>query len=184
MNMASERKTPIRRRPPVYRTNGAAAYDIRYTQYQHGTAAPERPPMHRPRKRTAPRKRVKAKLTVAPMAVVGMLVAGLMLLLVLCGYVQLYEASTQVSDLNSQISELQTQNDRLQSTYNEQIDLKAVETKAAELGMHAPSSKQTVYLELSGRDKAEILTTEKQNVFQTMIEAVRSTVQRMVEYFR
>lgn len=182
--MATERKQSTTQRRAAYRTNGAAAYDVRYQPYQYGTEAPVRQPAGKPRKKAAPRKRPKAKLAVAPLAVVGMLVAGLMLLLVVCGYIELYEATNQVSDLQDQIDTLQERNDRLQSSYDEKIDLTAVEQAAAELGMHAPNSKQTVYLNLSGRDKAEIMTAEETGLFGTILEALRSTGQRMIEYFR
>ena len=69
-----------------------------------------------------------------------MLLAGLMLLLVICGYVQLYEATNEVGQLQDEIATLQEKNDRLQSTYDEKVDLNTVESEAAKLGMHKPNS--------------------------------------------
>lgn len=180
--MATQQSKGNTQRKQSYRTNGAAAYDVAYTQYQHGTAAPERKPSRKPAPKAQPRKQEKAQLTVAPMAVLGMLLAAVMLLLVVCGYVELYEVTNEVGALEDQVLVLQEQNQRLQSSYDEKIDLTAVETAAAELGMHAPNSKQTVYLSLSGRDKAEIIQTEETGFFAYVFDAIRSTGQRLVEY--
>ena len=136
------------------------------------------------KRRPKPQKRVRAKLTVAPLAVAGMLLAGLMLLLVICGYVQLYEATNEVGQLQDEIATLQEKNDRLQSTYDEKVDLNTVESEAAKLGMHKPNSKQSIELNLSGQDKAEIMTTEKENILQTAWKAITGTAKKMIEYFR
>lgn len=177
---ASEKKQNI----AAYRTNGAAAYDVNYTQYEYGNTAPTRQPSKKPAQKAKPHKRTKAKLTIAPLAVVGMLLSCLMLLLVVCGYIQLYEATAEVGNLQDEITQLQEKNERLQSTYDEKVDLNTVESAAAELGMHKPNSKQSVYLNLSGQDKAEILTAEKANIVETIVEAIGSTAKKMIEYFR
>lgn len=182
--MANERRQRNMRQSTTYRTNGAAAYDVNYTEYQYGSAAPARQPAQKPRKKAAPRKREKAKFTVAPMAVAGIMLAGIMLLLVVCGYVQLYEATAEVSQLEDEITVLQEKNERLQSAYDEAIDLTAVEAAATELGMHAPNSRQVVYLNLSGRDKAEILTVEEQGFLGNFFEAIGSAGRSLVDFFQ
>lgn len=182
--MANERRQRNMRQNPTYRTNGAAAYDVNYTDYQYGTAAPARKPAQKPRKKPAHRKQAKARMTIAPMAVAGVMLAGIMLLLVVCGYVQLYEATAQVSLLEDEIVILQEKNERLQSAYDEAIDLTAVEAAATELGMHIPNSHQTVYLNLSGRDKAEILTVEETGIVGSFFEAISSAGHSLVDFFQ
>ena len=59
-----------------------------------------------------------------------------------------------------------------------------VESEAAKLGMHKPNSKQSIELNLSGQDKAEIMTTEKENILQTAWKAITGTAKKMIEYFR
>ena len=172
--MAASRK---KRNTAAYRTNGAAAYDVGYTRYTYGNTAPARKSAQKSKRRPKPQKRVRAKLTVAPLAVAGMLLAGLMLLLVICGYVQLYEATNEVG-------QLQDESATLQSTYDEKVDLNTVESEAAKLGMHKPNSKQSIELNLSGQDKAEIMTTEKENILQTAWKAITGTAKKMIEYFR
>lgn len=179
--MAASRK---KHNTAAYRTNGAAAYDVGYTRYTYDNTAPARKSAQKPKRRPKPQKQVRAKLTVAPLAVAGMLLAGLMLLLVICGYVQLYEATNEVGQLQDEIATLQEKNDRLQSTYDEKVDLNTVESEAAKLGMHKPNSKQSIELNLSGQDKAEIMTTEKENILQTAWKAITGTAKKMIEYFR
>ena len=99
--MAASRK---KHNTAAYRTNGAAAYDVGYTRYTYGNTAPARKSAQKPKRRPKPQKQVRAKLTVAPLAVAGMLLAGLMLLLVICGYVQLYEATNEVGQLQDEIA--------------------------------------------------------------------------------
>ena len=121
----------------LYRTNGAAAYDINAFR---GTSAPEiqRPKLPEEQRRPVRRVRVKAKAAVSPFAVVGMMAAACMLVLVIFGYVQLYEATSEVGDLTSELSALQQENQMLQSEYEGKIDLAAIEERATkELGMDA-----------------------------------------------
>jgi len=161
--------------------NGSAAYDLnRYS----GTAAPEIQSPGLPEERQLPRKqqRVKVKAAVAPTALLGMMVVTCMLILVIFGYVQLYEATERVSSLESELSSLMQQQVILESLYEGGIDLDYIEERAAELGLSVPSKDQTVYLNLSGTDKAEIYTAEDANFIQRVIQAIRSSASGLVEY--
>ena len=162
--------------------NGSAAYQI-YPDYQ-GTAAPEIEHQGLPEERQLPqkKKRVKAKTVVAPFAVVGLLAVTCMLILVIFGYVQLYEASEQVSTLQSELSQLQEEQVVLESLYEEGIDLTYIEERAAELGFSLPTADQTVYLNLSGDDQAEIYQSENTNIFQRIIQAIERSASGLVEY--
>ena len=149
--------------------NGSAAYQI-YPDYQ-GTAAPEIEHQGLPEERRLPqkKKRVKAKSAVSPFAVVGLAVVTCLIILVVFGYVQLYEASEQVSTLESQLSSLQEDQVVLESLYEEGIDLPYIEERAAELG-------------LSGDDQAEIYASESTNIFQRIIQAIERSARGLVEY--
>ena len=105
-----------------------------------------------------------------------------MLILVVFGYVQLYEATERVSSLQSELSSLQQEQVVLESLYEGGIDLDYIEERAAELGMSVPTREQTVYLNLSGSDKAEIYTVEKTNIFQRIIQAIETSASGLVEY--
>ena len=163
-----------------YRTNGAAAYDVR----TYGNAAPEiqRPRLPQERRQPARRVRVKAKLAVSPFGILGIMAAACMMVLVIFGYVQLYEAKTQVSNLSDQLATLNAENQSLRSEYESKIDLSAIEKRATELGMIQSGAGQTVYLNLSGADRAEVLQEEKENGLTSLFEAIKSSVESLVSY--
>ena len=166
--------------------NGSAAYDI-YTLGQQsfeGTAAPEIQHPGLPEERPLPQRqqRVKAKTQVAPMAVLGMMVVACMLILVVFGYVQLYEATERVSSLESSLAVLEKDQIVLESLYEGSIDLEAMETRASELGFAAPEEEQVVYLNLTGTDTAEIYHTEKLSFLERVLQAIKSSASGLVEY--
>ena len=161
--------------------NGSAAYDLnRYS----GNTAPEIQSPGLPEERIAPQKykRVKVKAAVAPTALLGLMVVTCMLILVIFGYVQLYEATERVSKLENELSSLMQQQVILESLYEGGIDLEYIEERAGELGFSVPTKDQTVYLNLSGSDKAEIYHTEHSNFIQRVVQAIRSSAGGLVEY--
>ena len=170
--------------PAVY--NGSAAYDLNrnYDHFYRGTAAPEIRNPGLPEERELPQyqRRVKAKAAIAPFAVVGMVVAICMLILMVFGYVQLYEATERVSDLRWELTNLQEDQAVLRSLYEGSIDLSEVELRAADLGLSVPTREQTVYVNLAGSDRAEIYKTEHVNLFQRIIGAIESSAAGLVEY--
>ena len=166
-----------------YHTNGAAAYDV--YAWNQSTAPQRRPePQHLPEERPLPRKqqRVKARTALAPFTVVGMLAVACMLVLVVFGYVQLFEASSRVSRLESRLQSLQEEQLLLQSKYEGKIDLAAIEQRASELGLRKPSQEQIVYVNLAGTDQAEIYTTEKSSILGEMIGAIEQSISDLIAY--
>lgn len=168
-----------------YHTNGAAAYDV--YAWNQSTAPQRRPePQHLPEERPLPQKRqrVKARTALAPFTVVGMLAVACLLVLVVFGYVQLFEATSEVSKLENQLSALQSQQTQLQSRYEARIDLDAIETAAGDLGLTKPSQERIVYLDLSGADRAEIYQEEKTSVFSEIVSAMEQSVSGLIAYLR
>lgn len=164
-----------------YRTNGAAAYDMR----TYGNAAPEiqRPRLPEERRRPVHRTRVRVKTAVSPFAVLGMLGAACMLVLVICAYVQLYEATSEVGKLNTQLQSLTQETQLLHSEYEGKIDLAAIEERATrELGMVQPTSSQTVYLNLGSADRAEVLQETEESSLAAVIGAIKSSVESLLSY--
>ncbi len=179
--MANENRNDPSRIAMYYQTNGAAAYDI-HRLPNYGTAAPELPkPERKPRPR--PRPRPKAKLVIAPLSIVGLFVAACMLIFVVCGYVQLFEETSQVAELKQTLNEMQEKNERLQSTYDQKIDVDVIQARAAQLGMGVPNSKQTIYLNLKGIDHAEI-SGGTENFVETAWEALTRSVHTLKAYFK
>ena len=164
-----------------YHTNGAAAYDV--YAWNQSTAPQRRPePQHLPEERPLPQKRQRSSF--APFTVVGMLAVACLLVLVVFGYVQLFEATSEVSKLENQLSALQSQQTQLQSRYEARIDLDAIETAAGDLGLTKPSQEQIAYLDLSGADRAEIYQEEKTSVFAEIVSAMEQSVSGLIAYLR
>ncbi len=179
--MAQHTYDPTRRTgSPLYRTNGAAAYDIYRQSNEDGNAARQLP---KPRRHVRPRPRPKAKLAVAPLGMVGFLAAAMMLVFVICGYVQLFEETTAVNQLQNKISDAQNYQAHLQAIYDSKIDLDVIQAQAAQLGMTMPTSAQTVYLNLQGTDRAVITDRHEENVAQTAWTAIVRSIHTLMEYF-
>ena len=167
---ANQNRNNLYRTP--YRTNGAAAYDVRAYR---GNAAPEiqHPQLPEERRRPVRRVRVKARTAVSPFAVFGMLAAACLL----------YEATSQAGDLADQLESLTQENQLLHSEYEGKIDLAAIEERATrDLGMTQPTSSQTVYLNLAGSDRAEVLQEEPSNPLTAVVNALKSSMESLVSY--
>lgn len=173
-----------------YTTNGAAAYNVYSNTYADGrydgnaARRPERQGL--PEERAVPRRqeRVKVKTAVAPFTLFGMAAAVMMLVLVIFGYVQLFEATTRVGELQSQLKQLNTEQTLLESKYESKIDLKVVQERAEKLGMTMPKEEQVVYISLAGSDRAEIFEEEKTNIVSEIVQAVEESVSNLIAYLR
>ena len=170
-----------------YRSNGSAAYDI-YAEPLHkqNTAQPVRKPERLPEvpTRTAPVRKQKAKIGISPFAVLGTVVAALMVLTVLFSYVRLYETKSEIGALESELAALNEEQARLQSQYDNALDLEAVEKRAKELNMRQAGPSQIVYVQVDTTDTAEVYTApEKQNFFARIFDAFKGTFTDAVEYF-
>ncbi len=171
----------------AYRTNGGAAVDVYSTRYDGSAAvrlpqqAPQQTPQQQPKPR--PKKRRKAKVEIAPFAVVGAFVVLFLLVMVIQAQVRLYEFKTEESDLRAQAEVLDAQLTQLRSNYEGKVNLRAIEQEARSLGMRKPTASQTVYLSIAGADSAEVLHHEEKGFFGTLWDAISEGFHGVVEYF-
>lgn len=170
--------------------NGAAAYDV-YSGRNYSNAARELPQpqpqrRHLPQEQPIPerRPRVRAKTAVAPFTLLGMVVVTCMLVLVVFGYVQLFEASSEVSELQRELSALRQEQIQLQARFDAKIDLHAIALRSEELGLREPKDDQIVYVNLTGSDRAEIYQEEKTNVIGEIVSAVEEQISGLIAYLR
>ena len=130
--------------------NGAAAYDL-----YNSSAVRRHDPLPRDRQRAQARQQAPALDLTTVLCIV---LAFAAILLMLFSYVRVYEANTKCSELEKKLTELQEQRDLLKSRYDSMLDLRAIELDATErLGMTKPVGGQTVYVNLSGTDRGEVL---------------------------
>ena len=173
-----------------YRDNGAAAYDVyawndqAARQYEDGRAYERSRQYELPEEqvREQPYRRVKSRTAIAPFTLVGMLTVACLMILVIFGYVQLFEASSSVSKLENQLANLKEQQLMLQSKYDAKIDLAAAEAHAAEIGLTTCQPEQIVYVSFSGTDQAEIYTQQRTSVFGEILDAMQQSIFGLIEY--
>lgn len=148
--------------------NGAAAYDL-----YGNTAVRQRSEKESlPQERTSARARHKEP-ALSLSAVFCIVAAFCSLFVILFSYVRTYEANTRYSELMQDLSALQEERDQLLNRYDSMLDLQAIEAVATEqLGMTKPFGGQTVYVNLSGTDRGEV------------IDAKVSPIEETVEMFR
>lgn len=173
----------------LYRDNGAAAYDVyawndnAARQYDDNRAyrQPQRRELPEEQRREQPYRRVKAKTAVAPFTLAGLVVVACLMVLVIFGYVQLFEASSEVSRLETQLSNLKEQQLMLQSKYDAKIDLDAAADYAAEIGLTKCQPEQIVYVNFSGADQAEIFSPTRTSVLGEIVEAMQQSILGLIE---
>lgn len=156
---------------------GAAAYDL------YGTAVrrprENRLPQDRPQVRPRTRTRSQSPLIL----IMEVAAAAVVLLLVVFSQMKLYEVSSQVSTLQQRFSSVQEEQALLRSRYDSAVDLAAIEAIAVEqLGMSRSAAGQTVYVNLSGSDRAEVLTNAGGGIFSDIARTVREAFSNLGEY--
>ena len=171
-------------RNPYYSTNGAAAYDVYSVEntLRQPVRQPERHELPQEQELPQKRQRVRARTAVAPFTILGAAISACMMILVIFGYVQLFEATSRVSKLESQLQSLQEEQLLLQSKYEGKIDLAGIEEQAETLGLKKPSQEQIVYVNLTGTYQAEIYKTEKSSILSEIIGAVEQSISDLIAY--
>ena len=158
-----------------YRSNGSAAYDVRRRNTAQPLEQPERLPDAPARRK--PARHVRARLGISPLTALGAAAAVLMLALVVFSYIRLYEA-------RSDVGKLEEQQARLQSQYDNALDLEQIEKRAKELGMRQPGSSQIIYVQVDADDTTEVYAAPaEKNVFVRVIDAFRSAFTDAINYF-
>lgn len=162
--------------------NGAAAYDV-FT-IQANSAQPLSQPQQLPEERPVPQRktRVKVKTEVSPFAIFGMAAVACLLVLVIFGYVQLFEATNRVSKLEYRLQTLTEEQAILQSKYSGKVDMDTIRARATEMGLRTPTASQIVYVNLTGSDHAEIYEVEKSSLLGEIFAAMRESVSEMIAY--
>lgn len=158
--------------------NNSAAFDV----YQNAAprTAPQGLPEELPKEGARPSER--RRITAAPFTVFAAVAAVLMIVLVVFGYVQLYEATSRAAKLQSDLNDLQRTQAQLLSKYESHINLQEIEKRATELGLSTPRQEQIVYLDLSGEDTAEIYHEKTTGVFTEVVQAVEQSVTELIAY--
>ncbi len=165
-----------------FRNNGSAAYDI--FAVNENTARPIEQPEHLPEAPASPAKKVRYKLSISPFAVLGTMVAVVMLLLVIFSYVSMFEVRNDIAALKSEKSELTAQQEKLRNQYESEINLSVIEERALALGLRQPTADQIRYVRIGEGDTTEVFSApEDRNIFEQIYDAFRGVFSDVAEYF-
>lgn len=159
--------------------SGVAAYDMFANQPVRRAPEQEPLPQQTPSPELSYRVRPQNLLFIAVSCVAALCV----LLLVLFAHQKVYEATYEVNKLQSQLAALQEEQVMLRSAYDSSVDLVGVEKRAVEeLGMGRPVAGQTVYLDLSGEDRAEVLNQKEENLFTELSDFIATAFRNLGAY--
>lgn len=114
--------------------------EIRYINaYVSGTAAyqMEAAPVRKKKRVSLPKMRREKKTVIAidPFAVCGIVVAAVMMVLLLVGFVRLQDARADVLAMENYVTSLEQKNAELQDTYSSGYDLEEIERIALAMGL-------------------------------------------------
>ena len=131
-----------------------------------------------------PREGARRRLHISPVTALGMVLLAFLLLMLVNGYVQYYEATSRVGELQTQLTQQNEDISKLRSAYESKIDLKSIEQRAKELGMRQPLQKQTVYINVAGADRAELLAVDDRGFLARAWDAICDGIDDILEYFK
>jgi uncharacterized protein HemX len=118
-----------------------------------------------------------------PMAlggVIGLVAVALMAAFVISLQIQLNEINTQLNASSTQLAQLEKEGDSLLTQYEQTFDMGSIESNMLAGGkMSRPTSSQSIYLELSEPDHAEVFQNDD-GVFQI----IQNKLEELVEYFQ
>ena len=138
-------------------TNGSLAYDLdalaRELQLEEAGTMPEH---RRPAPQPQPRRRVHEAHRPSPLLAGSLLALCVMVVVLMCGYVQLTTVAGHVSSLKNEIARLADENVTLTTEYERTFDLATIKAVAEENGMSKPTSGQIEYIDLGGQDTAVV----------------------------
>ncbi len=167
-------------------TNGSAAYDLYRgnAAWRRDNTAPELPELPENQPQQAEKLVVRARAEVSALAVLGFVLVLALLVMVISGYVRLYELSSQNAALTDELTALQEEQDRLEASYESKLDMEQIKTVAAsELGMKVPTEKQIVYLDMSGEDTAVVYDSDDMGVG-SVLRALKNGFGYLIDYIR
>ena len=130
----------------------------------------------------APVPRTKGHVSMA--ALIGIPVAAVMVVMLLMGYIQVAQVSSQVAGQKAELDKVQRENVALVTEYEETFDMATIKKAGEDSGMSKPSAGQVEYVELGGPDTAVVYDTQHESLLDRTLKSVQELVGEVVEFFR
>ena len=168
---------------------GSLAYDFNHPElYQEEySAAPERVARPKPRTQTQTKVHTRArtavhtKQSIAPMSIVGMLVAAFLCAVAIMAQTQLVGISADSTALQSELNQLEDQQAKLKIRYESAFNMSDIEDYAIKsLGMQKPKADQIYYIDTSAPDKAVVIADGEEMGF---VDSVSDFISGFAAYF-
>ena len=134
---------------PFYYVDGSTARKVQHQRPKKSAAAP-----------VQKRRRAKRKaIAVDPVAIGGILVAMVLLVMMLAGFVQYNVSKEQTRLMQDYVTSLQLENAQLQKNYDDSIDMDHVQEVADALGMVRAEDAQQIHIDVQiPQEAAEEMT--------------------------
>ena len=127
------------------------AQNNRIQFYVHGSAVRKIEP-EMPQKQASrlpkPRKRRQPVVYYDPLAMVSLAVTAVMLILMVAGFITLFQTYGEVTRMEQQVAQLRQENAQLQREYESGYDLEEIRQQAEALGLVPQSQVQTMTIEV------------------------------------
>lgn len=135
------------------------------------------------RRRARAKAAVRPAQKVSPVAVLGFLCVGALMVATLLCYVRINSISRSIVSMKERISVLQVEQVALLTQYEQAFDLSSVKEAAETAGMSLPSESQIYYIDLPGTDQAVSYGGEDSGLLGRMFTALNRAMYAVVEYF-
>ena len=181
--------TEQRRRQSEYRSTGNVAYA---PEFGGNTVrgVPKRERVSQPKPRTKERSLTRTKVQVreagqvAPLAVAGFLLVGVLAALLLLCYTQYTMITDEVVSLRRELSALETEHAALSAEYEQVFDMERIQSMVGG-SMVRPSASQIEYIDLSEPDSVELYNRSSgTSGIVGVLNGIGTMVSDLVEYFR
>lgn len=141
--------------------------DVRYIQYNAGSAAPKLQPLPKRREAPLPKKRPRVSYTILvdPLALTGIVLAVVMLVLMLVGWSHLSAARQELAQTRQQVEQLRQQTAAAEAEYRQKVDLELVEAAALGMGMVPMEQVQHIQVAIAPYAEPEPTAWEKITAF-------------------
>ncbi len=162
-----------------YYTNGSSAY--KYDNYEIESYYNKKAINDERIKKE--RARMKAKSRMRAIGIIFLVFA--LALTILYRNVVIIESATQVQNLEKELTSLQATNTKLDYELKKEVDLKNIEEIATtKLGMKRPDKNQTVYVDVTQKNYAELNSKPKADDFNGTYSVIKQGIINVLEYLQ
>jgi len=149
---------------------GSLAYDFNnpeLTAEEYSTAAtPKTRPQVQTRVQTRARAAVHTRQSIAPLSIVGILIAAFLFVITISAKAELIGISDSSVTLQRELDTLEEQQAKLRIRYESAFNMSDIEDYAIHsLGMQKPKADQIYYIDTSAQDKAVVIAQEESKGF-------------------